>query len=142
MLFEPEQSGSLPETPAAEPLVGVGFSFDWQAGAYRMEGGTPLEVTGTRAVQAWLEQVLRTERDRYVIYPADFGAPAQALIGRKTPRGMLLSELHRQMQESAARLDVVQDVGQLKQVGSRITGTVALDAGTDGPVTVEVTYEP
>ena len=81
---------------------------------------------GQGAAQAWLQQVLRTKRERYSIYPTDFGAPAQTLVGQKYPKGFLLSELRRQLAESAAYCPAIQDVGDLKQEGDAITGTVSL----------------
>lgn len=52
--------------------------------------------------------------------------PAQTLVGQKYPKGFLLSELRRQLAESAAYCPAIQDVGDLKQEGDTITGTVSL----------------
>ena len=112
MLFNQTEEQRQVMTAQDDGVLGVSFAFDWKA--------------GTRAAQAWLQQVLRTKRERYSIYPTDFGAPAQTLVGQKYPKGFLLSELRRQLAESAAYCPAIQDVGDLKQEGDAITGTVSL----------------
>lgn len=113
-------------TARDEAEMGVAFAFDWQAGCYLMEAGSPVEVTGNKAVQEWMQQVLRTKRERYAIYPTDFGAPAQDLIGQKYPKGFLLSELRRQLTESGAYCPAIETVSQLASERDQITGTVTL----------------
>lgn len=126
MLFNQTEEQRQEMTAQDDGVLGVSFAFDWKAGHCEMAAGSPVEISGTRAAQAWLQQVLRTKRERYSIYPTDFGAPAQTLVGQKYPKGFLLSELRRQLAESAAYCPAIQDVGDLKQEGDAITGTVSL----------------
>ena len=126
MLFNQTEEQRQVMTAQDDGVLGVSFAFDWKAGHYEMAAGSPVEISGTRAAQALLQQVLRTKRERYSIYPTDFGAPAQTLVGQKYPKGFLLSELRRQLAESAAYCPAIQDVGDLKQEGDAITGTVSL----------------
>lgn len=95
MLFNQTEEQRQEMTAQDDGVLGVSFAFDWKAGHYEMAAGSPVEISGTRAAQAWLQQVLRTKRERYSIYPTNFGAPAQALVGQKYPKGFLLSELRR-----------------------------------------------
>ena len=126
MLFNQTEEQRQEMTAQDDGVLGVSFAFDWKAGHYEMAAGSPVEISGTRAAQTWLQQVLRTKRERYSIYPTNFGAPAQTLVGQKYPKGFLLSELRRQLAESAAYCPAIQDVGDLKQEGDAITGTVSL----------------
>ena len=139
MLFDTTMEKTVEETAARdEAEMGVAFAFDWQAGCYLMEAGSPVEVTGNRAVQEWMQQVLRTKRERYAIYPTDFGAPVQDLIGQKYPKGFLLSELRRQLSESAAYCPAIQGVSRLENDRDTISGTVTLE--TPAGETQEVFY--
>lgn len=130
MLFEPikqtdETYESLPDT-----AVMTGFRFDYSRNAYVINAGTPEEVTGVEAVKAWLELVVRTARGRYAIYPADFGARAQDLIGKKIPsppKGLDLSELRRHLVESARYLPAIQEISQMTYDGGKIHCTVTLE---------------
>jgi len=87
MLFNQTEEQRQVMTAQDDGVLGVSFAFDWKAGHYEMAAGSPVEISGTRAAQAWLQQVLRTKRERYSIYPTDFGAPAQTLVGQKYPKG-------------------------------------------------------
>lgn len=139
MLFDAALAQAA-ETATArdEAEMGVAFAFDWQEGRYMMDAGSPVEVTGNKAVQEWMQQVLRTKRERYAIYPTDFGAPAQDLIGQKYPKGFLLSELRRQLSESAAYCPAIQGISQLDSERDTITGTFTLE--TPAGETQEVFY--
>lgn len=127
-------------TEVPEVLIEPGhtFDFDWDAEACVMDYGTPVEVSGVEAVKAWLQLVLRTSQGRYAIYPADFGASLYNVMGRKLPRGAVLSELQRQLQESAAYCPTIQDIGQVVWDGSAITCTITLTNEQTEVVTVEL----
>ena len=126
-------------TEAAETAArpGVTLVFDWTAGAYRMETGTPAEASGREAVQAWLNLVLRTAQGRHAIYPGDFGASLYDLMGQKLPRGAALSELRRQLLESAAYCPTIEEIGPVTWDGEAVTCTVTLENDTTEVVTIE-----
>lgn len=130
MLFDADQTMVEEFSAKLETAIGTGFLFDWEHGCYFMEAGSPVEVTGTEAVKEWIRQVLRTWRGRYAIYPLDFGAPAQALVGQKAPKGFDLSELRRQLTESATYNPAITDVGPVTYDGRTITCTITLATGT------------
>lgn len=124
---------------AAQEAVGVAFPFDWEQDAYPMEAGSPAEVTGVEAVKTWFQLVLRTRRGRYAIYPADFGCSTLDLIGKKMPRGYRLSELRRELAESAVYCPVIRDISTLVYNGTAIECTVTLDMdGTEQTEVIEI----
>lgn len=133
MLFD--ETTVTTSTQADDTTVLAGFSFDWQRKQYIMDGGTPQEVTGTAAIEAWLELVVRTAQGRYGIYPEDFGARLQALVGKKLPRGMELSEFTRQLQDSIRYLPAIQEVSRATYDGAAIHCTVTT---ADQEVSVDV----
>lgn len=142
MLFDSMEAASGAAQPRDAREMGVSFAFDWTDHHYHMEGGTPVEVTGTEAVQEWIQQVLRTKQRRYAIYPTDFGALLQDLIGQKWPNGFLLSELRRQLEESGAYCAAIQEIGKMEwAAGGTITGALTLwDA--EGERTEVIEYVP
>lgn len=130
MLFDAEDAREETYTGLPETAVMAGFKFDWKENRFVMAAGTPEEVTGTEAVKAWLELVIRTRWGRYAIYPADFGAPVQELMGRKYPKGFDLSELRRQLSETAKYLPAIREISDVTYDGETIQCTVLLETET------------
>lgn len=136
MLFDAEPVQEETYTGLPETAVMVGFRFDWKENRFMMAAGTPVEVTGTEAVKAWLELVIRIRRGRYAIYPADFGAPVQELMGHRYPKGFDLSELRRQLSETAKQLPAIREISDVTYDGDTIQCTVLLE--TEAGETQEV----
>ena len=132
MLFETR-------TEVADVLIEPGYTlaFDWAAETYNMERGTPAEVNGIEAVKAWLNLALRTPQGRYAIYPSDFGASLYDALGKKLPRGAVLSEIRRQLSESARYCPTIEDISQVVWDGQSITCTITLTNNTTEVVTIE-----
>lgn len=133
MLFDTvaqEQEAMTATRPETE--IGMGFAFDWQNQRLKMQDGTPVLVYGVAAIKEWVQLVVRTRQGRSSIYPADFGAPVQDLIGQKAPKGYDLSELRRHLAESAAYNPGIRDVGQMRYDGATIQCTLTLEDNEDG----------
>ncbi len=116
-----------PERPSA--VMGRGLVFDWAAGRYVMENGGPAECIGAEAVQALLEQVIRTRVGKYAVHPTDYGCSALDLIGQKIPRGYALSEIRQELLASAAYCRAIDELSELIYDGERIHCTVRLKDG-------------
>ena len=141
MLFDKNETVETETAQGSDAVVMAGFRFDYKTNSYVMEAGTPVEVTGKEAVKAWLEQVIRTAQGRYDIYPSDFGARLQDLVGRKAPKGFDLSEFNRQLRETARYLPAIQDISRAVYDGETIQCTVTLASST-GETTEVITIEP
>lgn len=126
MLFDKESVPTTGQAARPEVVIGTGFWFDWKQQHYLMDAGSPLEVTGTGALKDWINLVLRTNRGKYPIYPMDFGAPAQELVGRKYPKGYKLSELKRKFSESAAYCPAIRKVDTMTYDGEEIHSNITL----------------
>ena len=133
MLFDKTTTEQTVRT-LRDSAVGTAFLFDWEKNCFAMADGSPVELTGEKAVRAWLQLVVRTAAGRLRIYPADFGARAQDLVGRKIPQGAGLSELRRQIADSARHLPVIQEVSKVTYEGGAIHCTVTL-ANLTQPIT-------
>lgn len=141
MLFDKNETVETETAQGSDAVVMAGFRFDYKTNSYVMEAGTPVEVTGKEAVKAWLEQVIRTAQGRYDIYPSDFGARLQDLVGRKIPKGLELSEFNRQLKETARYLPAIREVSRATYDGEAIQCTVTMETVT-GETEEVVTIEP
>lgn len=137
MLFDRTETDSGQETEQDGSKIGINFLFDYNKRAYVMEAGTPVKVTGRRAVQAWLEYVVRTARSRYAIHPTDFGARLQDMAGLKAPNGFDLSEFNRQLQDSIRYIPAIQSVSRPTYDGKSIQCTVTLADDTTEVMQIE-----
>ena len=134
MLFDsaPQRADvSDPDTERDPAVMGRALLFDWEAGAYVMDSGSPAEVTEAGAVKAWINYVVRTRVGRYAIHPADFGCSALELIGRKIPKGYALSELRRELLTSAGYCRGIREISELVYDGETVRCTVTLADGNE-----------
>lgn len=137
MLFDRTETADAQAAEVSDSEVGVNFLFNYDANAYVMEAGSPVQVTGRRAVQAWLNYVVRTARGRYAIHPTDFGARIQDMVGLKAPKGFDLSEFNRQLQDSIRYLPAIQSVSRPVFDGKSIQCTVTLADDTTEVMQIE-----
>lgn len=80
---------------------GRAFLYDFKKGDFIYKNGAPIEVTGIKALEVWIEKVIRTERFRFKIYEdIEYGVSIEDLIGSMLPRGFTESELKRELTES------------------------------------------
>ena len=139
MLFD---RAAAVQEPAAEPrpatVMGRTLVFDWANERYYMNNGSPAEAEGTAAVKAWLRQWIRVRLGRYPIYPSNYGSSAMDLIGKRIPRGFGLSELRRELVESATYCPAIRDVSSFYYDGSEISCTLTLQDGNQEVVTFEL----
>ena len=132
MLFDAaDRVTPVPPPDPARPstVMGRGLVFDWASGRYLMENGGPVECTGSEAVTAWIEQVVRTRVGKYPVHPTDFGCSALELIGQKIPRGYALSEIRAELLASAAYCRAIEELSELVYDGEKINCTVRLADG-------------
>lgn len=129
MLFDKktEETEEYPES--SEYAIGTGFFFDWDTDTHDIVNGTPAEVTGEDAVKAWLRQCIHTRRGVYAAYPADYGTTLLDNIGKKFPRGFEMSELRRELLESAKYCPAIQSISGMVYDRGVITCTVTLQDG-------------
>ena len=141
MLFDAaDRVTPVPPPDPARPstVMGRGLVFDWSAGRYVMEGGGPAECTGSEAVKAWIEQVVRTLPGKNAVHPTDYGCSALELIGQKIPMGYALSEIRQELLASAAYCPAIEELSELIYDGETINCTVRLADGNDTSVSVTV----
>lgn len=121
----------------ADGSVQGNLVFDWTTNTFVMSGGSPIVVKGSSSVREWINLVARVRQGRYGIYPADFGADALDIIGKKFPKGYKVSEFKRRMEESIRYCDGITSVSGFDFDGEKINFTVALADGTEEVAQVE-----
>ncbi len=122
--------------------MGVTFLFDWANHRYYMESGSPVEVTGTEAVQAWLQQVPRTKRGGTPSTRWTSGRCSRTSSGTRRPTGSSSPELRRRLLDSAGYCAAIQEIGKLEwNRDGTITGDLTLE-DPSGESTEVITYVP
>lgn len=86
---------------------GRAYLFDYKKGDFVTRNGKLVVVTGKKAVEAWLEKLIRTEKFRFRIYDdggeyVEYAVTLEELIGNVWPKGFAESEIKREITEAAA----------------------------------------
>lgn len=82
--------------------LGKNFLFDFKKKDFILENGRLIEIDGIKAIQVWIEKILRTQKFKWEIYEGvDYGTTIEDLIvGHGYPMSFLDSELKREITEA------------------------------------------
>lgn len=95
------ENEEIVENDTSSTFNGRTFLYDFKNGDFIYKNGAPVEVVGIKALQVWIEKVIRTERFRFKIYEdIEYGVSIEDLIGSMLPRGFKESEMKRELTES------------------------------------------
>lgn len=85
--------------------LGKSFLFDFKKGDFALKDGRLVEIEGIKAIQVWIEKILRTQKFRWGIYDGvDYGATIEDLIvGHSYPKSFLESELKREITDAVLK---------------------------------------
>lgn len=88
----------------ANTRLGRSFVFDYETGQTQVIGGVVQETSELQAAKQWIELLVRTALDKYVVYKdTGFGTSIHNYIGyRSLPFGFIESEFQREVEEGAA----------------------------------------
>lgn len=80
--------------------IGKSFVFDFKSKRFNVVAGKVKETTEEEAIRQWIELLLRTAVDKYKVYEGTgFGTNIDKLIGYKSMRGFVESEMKREISE-------------------------------------------
>ncbi|MBB6214953.1 hypothetical protein HNQ80_001038 [Anaerosolibacter carboniphilus] len=98
--FNIDTSNTLPSDSNVKELGRV-FLFDFNEKKYVLNDGKMVEATYEQKIMMWVEQLIRTELEKFEIYKdTDFGLEIIKFIGRRDiPVGVINSEVKRQISE-------------------------------------------
>lgn len=101
MIFPNSVNGSF--NTEENTRLGRSFVFDFETGQTQVVGGVVQETTELQAAKQWIELLVRTTLDKYVVYKGTgFGTSIQRYIGyRSLPFGFIESEFQREVEEGA-----------------------------------------
>lgn len=95
----------------ASTFTGRTFLYDFKKGDFIYKNGAPVVVEGIKAIQVWIEKIIRTERFQFQIYEGvDYGVTIEDLIGSNLPRGFVESEMIRELSESILKNPYIADL--------------------------------
>lgn len=90
---------------------GKAFLYDYKKGEFILEDGKMVAVTGIKAVEAWIEKLIRTEKFRFNVYDnVDYAVSIEELIGSTWPRGFVEAEIKREITEAAVSNTYIEDL--------------------------------
>lgn len=80
--------------------IGKSFVFDFKSKRFNVVAGKVKETTEEEAIRQWIELLLRTAIDKYKVYEGTgFGTNIDKLVGYKSMRGFVESEMKREISE-------------------------------------------
>ena len=89
------------EEKAQDINIGRSFSFDFNTRRFNVMAGKVKETTQEEAIKQWIELLLRTAVNRYKVYEGTgFGTNISKLVGYKSLRGFIESEIKREISEN------------------------------------------
>lgn len=93
----------------------------------------PDEVTdNVNDVKQWVELLIRTEKDKYLIYDSNFGMDFSDLTSYRLPRSVQVSEIIRRLKRTIINgCDHVTDVKDFKFDKGTFTFTLVTDLGEE-----------
>ena len=112
--------------------VGRSFVFDYDSNTFKITSGTVQETDRIQATKQWIELFIRTEKDKYKIYSANFGTDLSDLVGYRLPRGYQVSEIMRRVNDGILNgCKSVQAVRNWKFTKDGFYFTVIMTDGTE-----------
>ncbi|AVK82461.1 hypothetical protein C3943_02310 [Lysinibacillus sp. B2A1] len=99
----------------ARTFNGTTFLYDFKKGDYVYRNGAPIIVEGQKALEIWIEKVIRTERFKFRIYDnVEYGVTIEDLIGSNLPYSFLDSEMKRELTESILKNPLIENLSEWK----------------------------
>lgn len=121
--------GQTPQVAAdnAELPLFREWAVDWDTGSFALRHGEPYLLSGNPALQIWVRCALHPQSQRFVhsAHSPAYGNRLTALLGSYTDRGILESQLCREIRETLLVSPYIKDVDgfSFSYEGSRLTAT-------------------
>lgn len=90
---------------------GRAFLYDYKKGDFVIRDGKLVVLTGRKAVEAWIEKLIRTEKFRFEVYEnVGYAVTIEELIGSVWPKGFVEAEITREITEAAVTNTYIEDL--------------------------------
>lgn len=99
------------------PFNGAALLFDFKKNDFVTENGRIVTVTGVRAVECWLEKLIRTKKFHFKVYEndneddvVDYAVTIMSLLGGIYPPGYIEAEIEREIRQAAVKNPYIDDL--------------------------------
>ena len=99
------------------PFNGTALLFDFKKNDFVTENGRIITATGRKAVECWLEKLIRTKKFHFKIYEnnnkddvVDYAVTIMSLLGGVYPPGYVEAEIEREIREAAVKNPYIDDL--------------------------------
>ena len=103
------------------------WAVDWEHGCFALRDGRPYLLSGNPALQIWVRCALHPQSVRFAhsAHSSNYGNRLTAILGSYTDRGILESQLRREIRETLLVSPYIKDVDGFSFAfkGSRLTVT-------------------
>lgn len=101
--------------------IGRSFLFDYKKKQFVIMDGNVVEPSELEAIKQWLELLLRTALDKFIIYRGRaFGTTMENYIGIKSlPNGFIESELERELAEAIGLCGAIERINSISTTRAR-----------------------
>lgn len=120
--------------------IGRSFLFDYKKKQFVIMDGNVVEPSELEAIKQWLELLLRTALDKFIIYRGRaFGTTMENYIGIKSlPNGFIESELERELAEATNLCGAIERINSISTTRARDTLKIDLSVELKNKQLLEV----
>lgn len=120
--------------------IGRSFLFDYKKKQFVIMDGNVVEPSELEAIKQWLELLLRTALDKFIIYRGRaFGTTMENYIGIKSlPNGFIESELERELAEATGLCGAIERINSISTTRARDTLKIDLSVELKNKQLLEV----
>ena len=95
--------------------IGDTLEFDFKSGDFRLSDGAIKTARDIEALKQWIEQLSRTELDKYEIYKeTGFGIDSKEMLLSGLPYDFVTSEIERELTEKIEQREDVESVDEFE----------------------------
>ena len=118
---------TLDSASAVKNNMGKSYIFDFKNGDFELQDGKLIFSDESTALKIWIQKVLRTEKNRYVIYEnTAYGCQLEDLIiGSNFPVAFIESELRREVEDALTQHPKISGISDFYM--ERLSNSVKVD---------------
>lgn len=114
-----KQFNEIKKTPNSNVKMGRSFLFDFEKGDFVLQDGKVVEIEDIKALEVWIEKIIRTEKFKFKIYDTgnenQYGNTIMELVmGKRLPTQYMIAEIQRQITEALLNHSMIQAITNFK----------------------------
>lgn len=92
---EVKNYNEISNTTSIKQGQGKTFDFNFETGEFNLVDGKLKVIEGKEALIGWIDKILRTEKDKYVIYDSGYGIKLLDCLNSDLPTAFLYAEIQK-----------------------------------------------